>query len=140
VDASVAIKWIIPEPDSAAAEALVGSYRLVAPELIYAECANILWKMMRRRELSIDELMRASTVVDEFAVYTVSMRELVPLAVDLSVRMDHAAYDCFYVALAMLQECNFVTADAHLCRKAQEHLEPAVARRCLMLEAFSPGS
>ncbi len=117
VDASVAIKWGVPEVGSDAAEALVGAYRLIAPQLIYAECANILWKMTRRGELSGVEMMKASTLVDDFAIHTVSMRELVPLALDASVRIDHAAYDCFYLALAFLQECPMVTADSRLVRR-----------------------
>lgn len=137
VDASVAIKWVIPEVDSGLAEALVGQYQLVAPQLIYAECANILWKMMRRGELSKQEMLRASMVVDDFAIQTVSMRELVPLAMDLSVRLDHAAYDCFYLALALLQECRLITADAKLCGKAHSRLSPQEASRCIMLDSFA---
>ncbi|MEO4000770.1 type II toxin-antitoxin system VapC family toxin [Mesorhizobium sp. CAU 1732] len=140
VDASVAIKWVVPEADSSNAEALVGSYRLIAPQLIYAECANIVWKMMRRGELSGGEAMRATTVIDDFAVQTASMRELVPLSVDLSVRLDHAVYDCFYIALAQLEECRLITADARLHRKVQSLLRPDEARLCIMLGDFDPAS
>ena len=124
VDASVAIKWVVPEAGSDAAEALIGSYRLIAPQLIYAECANILWKMTRRGELSGEEMLKASTLVDDFAIQTVSMRELVPLALDASVRIDHAAYDCFYLALAFLQRCPMVTADSRLVRKLRSQRDP----------------
>jgi len=137
VDASVAIKWIVPEPDSAAAVSLVDAHRLIAPQLIYAECANILWKLMRRGNLSVSQTMHATTLVDDFAVETVSMRELVPLAVDLSIRLDHAAYDCFYVALAVLQDCRLVTADEKLLRKAKALLAPADAERCVSLESIA---
>lgn len=41
VDASLAVKWVIAEPDSQAAEWLL-DHSLSAPDLIYAECANIL--------------------------------------------------------------------------------------------------
>lgn len=140
VDASVAIKWIVPEEDSKLAETLIGPYRLVAPDLIHAECANILWKKATRGEVSAGEAITATGFVDDFAVQTVSMSELVPLAVDLSLRLDHPAYDCFYLALAVLQECPFVTSDGKLHRKVHAALPHEYAKRCLMLEAFAASS
>jgi predicted nucleic acid-binding protein len=55
IDASVAIKWIIDEEGSPAALAL-RKHSLAAPDLLMAECANILWKKSRRGELSTDEV------------------------------------------------------------------------------------
>jgi len=136
VDSSVAIKWVVPEHDSDLAEQLVDAYSLVAPDLIYAECTNTLWKKTRRGEMSVSEAMSGTTVVDDFAVRTVSMRELVPLAAELSLRLDHAAYDCFYLALSQLLECPFVTADAKLHRKVHDLLPPEMAIGCMMLGAF----
>ena len=50
VDASIAIKWVIQEAETA--EALwLRRHRLAAPDLLVAECANILWKKVRRNEL-----------------------------------------------------------------------------------------
>lgn len=137
VDASVAIKWVVPEADSTVAERLVDRFRLIAPQLIYAECANIIWKMARRAELTPEEAMGATTVIDDFAVQTVSMRELVPMAVDFSIRLDHPVYDCFYLALAALHECPLVTADGKLHRKVHALLLAEHADRCVMLEAFA---
>lgn len=137
VDSSVAIKWVIPEHDSALAENLVGPYRLIAPHLIYAECANILWKKKRRGEISSLELMKAATVVDDFAAMTVSMRELVASAIDLSILLDHAVYDCFYLALSILQECPFVTADGKFQRKVHATLDRNQAEQCILLASFA---
>ena len=54
IDASIAVKWVVPEPDCDRAEAL-RDHPLVAPDLLFAECANVLWKKVRRGELSKDE-------------------------------------------------------------------------------------
>jgi predicted nucleic acid-binding protein len=133
VDASVAIKWVVPEQDSIDAESLLDTHRLIAPQLIYAECGNILWKLVHSGELSVDKAMRATTLVDDFAVRTVSMRELMPKAVDLAIRMDHPAYDCFYAALAVLQDCTFVTADKKFLAKARSALPRGEAERFVSL-------
>jgi predicted nucleic acid-binding protein len=45
VDASVAVKWFIHEPDRPAARRLlVPQSRLIAPDLIVAEVASAMWK------------------------------------------------------------------------------------------------
>ncbi len=40
VDASVAVKWVLPEPDSGPAVALRGTDVLIAPSLVIAEIGN----------------------------------------------------------------------------------------------------
>lgn len=137
VDASVAIKWMFPEDDSEQAWSLRGRHLLIAPQLIYAECANMIWKKTRRGELTREEASHAATFVDQFGVKTASMHELVPIAVDLSTKLDHAVYDCFYLALSALQECPFVTADRKLHRKVHGALSREYAARCTMLETFA---
>lgn len=48
VDASVAIKWFIPEIHATAAGRLLEkNLKLLAPDLIFAEIGNILWKKCR---------------------------------------------------------------------------------------------
>ena len=47
VDASIAVKWVIPEVLSAQAESLRGrAGRLLAPDLLLPEAANALWKKL----------------------------------------------------------------------------------------------
>ena len=66
IDASVLVKFFIPEILSEKAEELnarvmEGDLRLLAPDLIFAEVGNILWKKHRRKELSRAE---AEEIVD----------------------------------------------------------------------------
>ena len=51
VDASVVIKWFYEEDDSAEALQIRERYQFVAPDLLVAECANIVWKKVQRGEL-----------------------------------------------------------------------------------------
>ena len=56
VDASVAIKWFVPEPLSNEAERLLGgSDTLFAPDLLLIEFGNIIWKKVRLGELARDD-------------------------------------------------------------------------------------
>jgi predicted nucleic acid-binding protein len=55
VDASVALKWLLPEPDSALAERVASSDDpLIAPTLVVAEACNAVWKRLRRGEVAAD--------------------------------------------------------------------------------------
>jgi predicted nucleic acid-binding protein len=132
VDASVAIKWMAPEPDSHLALALRDGRRLIAPQLIFAECTNILWKKARRGEITAAQAAELALLVDDLDVETVSLRGLVTQASSLSLIYDHPAYDCFYLALALIEGCPFVTADQALCRKLRT--KPAIdAGICVLL-------
>jgi predicted nucleic acid-binding protein len=42
IDASIAVKWVVEEPGTAAALSLRRQAKLIAPDLLCAECANIL--------------------------------------------------------------------------------------------------
>lgn len=132
VDASVAIKWIVPEPDSHLALSLRDGRRLIAPQLIFAECTNILWKKARRGEISSAQAAELAVMIDDLDIETASMRGLVTQAMALSLEYDHPAYDCFYLALALIEVCPFVTADQTLCRKLRS--KPNIdAGSCVLL-------
>ena len=42
IDASIAVKWVVEEDGTTEALALRQKAKLIAPELLVAECANIL--------------------------------------------------------------------------------------------------
>lgn len=50
IDASVALKWVVPEDGSEAARAL-RRFELIAPNIWLAEVANALWRHVLRAEL-----------------------------------------------------------------------------------------
>jgi predicted nucleic acid-binding protein len=53
IDAGIAVKWVVEEDGTTEAFALHQKAKLLAPELLVAECANILWKKVERRELGL---------------------------------------------------------------------------------------
>jgi predicted nucleic acid-binding protein len=117
VDASVAIKWVVDEPGTEHA-LLLRRDSLAAPDLLVPECANILWKKVRRKELSEVEAMLAARLIARAEVQLEPMRRLLEPATKLAIALDHPAYDCIYLALAEAMSCALVTADEQLYRKA----------------------
>jgi predicted nucleic acid-binding protein len=120
IDASVAIKWVIDEPGTQQALLLrQHRHQLSAPDLLIPECANILWKKVRRQELTADEAMLAARLLQRTDVRLEPMRPLLEATTRLAIALDHPAYDCIYLALAQALACPLVTADERLHRKAR---------------------
>jgi predicted nucleic acid-binding protein len=117
IDASIAIKWVIEEEGTSQALTLRRTARLLAPELLVAECANILWKKARRNELSREEALLAARLLQTAAIELVPTRSLLAAATRIAIELDHPAYDCLYLALAIENDCRFVTADERFLRK-----------------------
>ena len=132
VDASIAVKWVVEEEGTAQALRLLKRSRLIAPELLLAECANILWKKVRRDELSNEEALLAARLLQSADLELASTRSLMEPATRIAIELDHPAYDCVYLALAAERDCPFVTADERLLGKLDEG-----RRRILRVTAMS---
>jgi predicted nucleic acid-binding protein len=113
VDASVAVKWLIPEHGSDSADRLLaGGEPLIAPELVLVEVANALWKKVTRREVSSGEARRALDMLRGGALETRPTAPFVRRALDLASQLRHPVYDCVYVAVAEAEDARVVSADA----------------------------
>ena len=132
IDASVALKWVIAEDGTAEALALRHRHRLFAPDLLMAECANVLWRKSRLGELTRDEAAFAARLLQRADIELTAMRPLLEPATRLAVALDHPAYDCLYLALAESLSCDLVTADEGFAAKP---LPAGVKARVLPLTA-----
>jgi predicted nucleic acid-binding protein len=119
IDASVAVKWVVPEPDSVRAEVLL-DYGLAAPDLLFAECSNVLRKKVRRGELTREEADVAAQTLEQADLNPVSTRGYLALATSIALELDHPAYEAVYLAVAEASELRLVTADVRLIRKVRE--------------------
>lgn len=111
IDASVAFKLIVAEPDSGEAVAWIGREDLVAPTLIHAEVGNALWKRVRRGELVGDERVGEHLADMGRYIRTVDETSVVPRALELAIALQHPVYDCVYLALAEANDDKLLTAD-----------------------------
>src|ERR1700692_2281515 len=94
--------------------------KLIAPELLVAECTNILWKKVQRQELLKQEALIAARLLQGAEIELRPMRFLFQAATRMSIEIDHPAYDCLYVAVAVETKCSFVTADERFLRKLHQ--------------------
>jgi predicted nucleic acid-binding protein len=115
IDASVVVKWFIPEVHSAAAARLLDSdLVLYVPDLIGPEFGNTLWKKVRRDEIGRED---AEEILRAFSRLPFEIRPsaaLLPAAFELANTFDRTVYDSLYLALAVAEDCALITADARL--------------------------
>jgi predicted nucleic acid-binding protein len=136
VDASVVIKWFIPESHSTAARRLLQlPHELVAPDLLFAETANTIWKKVRRRELSVADGRQLVADLGQINVETVSCRAVAEDAYALANVTGQTVYDSMYVALALRLNTRTITADERL--EAALKKMPAVSDHIQLIQAFS---
>lgn len=119
LDSSVALKWALPEPDTAKAVQLRGDHRsgiheLVAPDFFPIEVAHALTRAERQRRIPQGAGWGLWQKILSDCPAMVSSNPLMPRGFDLSSKMRIGVYDCLYVALAEREQCRVVTADQRL--------------------------
>lgn len=133
VDASIVVKWVVEEDSTPEALVLRQKARLIAPDLLVAECANILWKKVQKGELLKAEAIVAARLLQGAELELLPMRSLFEAATRMSIEIDHPAYDCVYLVLALQRKCQFVTADERLLHKLRQGRQHALGGRAISL-------
>lgn len=112
VDASVAIKWYAGEEYSNNADQLLnGTFEIHAPELIIPEFGNIVWKKLRRNQLTLVEAENIIAAFEDLRIFLHSSKPTLNSAFIGAARTGQTVYDWTYLALAVSMSCKFVTAD-----------------------------
>jgi predicted nucleic acid-binding protein len=115
IDASVGVKWFVPEVHAAEARAWRnGPDELHVPAFFDLEIANILWKKVRRAEISRADADPILGQLPALPVTRHSEPALLTSAFDLADRCQRTVYDCLYLALAVQLGGRMVTADLRL--------------------------
>ena len=110
IDASVAVKWVLPENGSEAASSLL-SEELIAPTFWLLEAASVLWRRQRRGEMSVDQAGARLLGLINAPVAPVPIEPHIERSLKLAAELDHPVYDCLYLAIAIKHDTHVVTAD-----------------------------
>jgi predicted nucleic acid-binding protein len=115
VDASIAVKWLLPEAHTdAARRTLSGDHELLAPDLIWAEVGSAIWKRWRSGQIGSDTARILLSAFRRAPLQISESKVLMDSAWDIAERYDRSFYDSLYLALAVIAECPLVTADLKL--------------------------
>jgi predicted nucleic acid-binding protein len=125
LDASVAVKWVLPEKDSPTAVRLLNGYRkkiheLIAPDTFPVEIAHALTRAERQKIIQPPQGAKRFAVVMRARPLLHPYLPLLPRAFAISSAMRVGVYDCLYVALAEQEGCEVVTADAKMINALQK--------------------
>jgi predicted nucleic acid-binding protein len=123
LDASVAAKWFINEPDAAQAQTLLeevaqGRWQLVAPDLFQIELAHIFWKH-REQGYVRGQLRAALRELKTLRMELVPAPSLFDKAVDIAYNHEIAVYDACYMALATAFRAPLASFDQALIKKSK---------------------
>lgn len=112
IDASVAVKWFLPEIYSEAARRyLLGDCLRVVPDLLYVEFGNAIWKRARRADMSDDEAREVLRSLQLVPVERHAAQPFLESAYRVARELDRTVYDALYLVLAAALNCPLVTAD-----------------------------
>lgn len=119
LDASVAVKWVLPEADSAKAITLRGDYvmgihELIAPDVFKVDAAHALTRAERRGLLQQGEAISRMVLLMQSRPHLSAFDSLLPRAMEISSQLRIGVYDCLYVALSEREGCRVVSADQRL--------------------------
>ena len=129
VDASVAVKWFLPENREPLAEqalALLNKYdqneiRFVVPDLFYVEIASAIWKAVRVGRVSRVFGDEALVLLTQRELATVPSLKLLDQAFQIATDYGRSVYDSLYVALAVQTNSQLITADERLANSLAAH-------------------
>lgn len=123
VDASVGLKWFIPEPGMTEALRVLRSGRkLVAPSIMKEEVISGLVRSVRREELTAGEARESAKEwlfeLRNETVHLMENEELLVEASEIGFELMHPLFDCIYLALAVRLNASLVTADKPFFERA----------------------
>jgi predicted nucleic acid-binding protein len=119
LDSCVAIKWVLPEPETPGAVRLLNDYRrgvheLLAPDVFPVEVAHALAKAERRGiirpPVGARRLLNVLRNPPDLHPYL----PLLPRAFAVASAARIGVYDCLYVVLAEREGCEVLTTDARM--------------------------
>jgi predicted nucleic acid-binding protein len=119
IDASVAFKLIFNEAGSSQLIELAAQTEFLAPNLLYTEIANAIWKRILRGDIPRDSGAEMQLEALAKVVRRIDELPMIPRALQLAVELGHPVYDCIYLAVAEELDEDLVTADRRFVRAVQ---------------------
>ena len=122
IDASVALKWVLPELYSDKAIRLRDDFQaaiheLLSPDIFSLEVANTLARAERNALIPPGDADLLLAVVHSSSPQLLPHQPILRRALAIATAARHGVYDCVYVALAEREGCEMVTADDKLIKR-----------------------
>jgi predicted nucleic acid-binding protein len=125
VDASLAVKWFLPEPGAEAAAALLLEQdEIVGPDMLAVEVHATLVRganIVKSNRVEAETAIRRFQAMIESGEVTLirSLPNQIEHSANLAMVLGHPLKDCIYLTLAMEMGCDLITCDARFAEKAK---------------------
>lgn len=140
VDASVGLKWVLPEADSDLAQLLAcREPDLLVPDFWLNEACNVLWLQVRRKLFTPDEAREALALLRaQLEPTPTADLGLHEVALEIGLAVNHSTYDTLYIAFALATGAEkVIVADGPFVTAMRTHPDPAVAGMLLPLATWA---
>ena len=130
VDASVALKWVLDEPDSHLAITMAQTEsNLLIPDFWLEEATNVLWHRVQRKMLAPDDAREFLVVLrGMLPPFPTGDMALHDVALSIGIEARHSTYDTRYVAFAVAMGASgVISADPSFIRDMRTHSDPVLA-------------
>ena len=132
LDAAVAMRWVVPEEDSAKAQLLRDRLRsqvdaCFAPDVFPIEVAHALTRAERQRRIQVGEAAMLLASILSTSPKLLPALQFIDRAVEISSHHRIGVYDCLYIALAEQLGCDMITCDERLVANLQPSGFPVIS-------------
>ncbi len=116
VDASIGVKWFVPEVHSAEARQWRSSPDELHTLAVFfdIEIGNVCWKKVQRGEITRTDADQIVAQLPALPLQRHAEGSLISIAFDLAVQTQRTVYDCMYLSLAVQLGGRMLTADQRL--------------------------
>lgn len=128
VDASVLIRWLVPQQADPFVYELVDGWiedgvELVGPALLFSEVISVLRLQAHKGTMDAEDVDRIVWLFLRLGIRRIDNFTLYRRAFELATRFGHArAYDAHYLAAAEQEGCDLWTADGPLYESVRREL------------------
>jgi predicted nucleic acid-binding protein len=125
LDSSAALRWVLPEVHSDKAlvlrdEFFKAIHQFLSPDVFAVEIAHALTRAERQNRVTAGQAMSLWADVMSTPPRFFEARPLLPRAIEISSAARIGVYDCLYIALSEMENCELVTADEKLIRNLRQ--------------------
>jgi predicted nucleic acid-binding protein len=103
-------------------EAVLAADLVLAPELMFTEVANALWRLQRAGQLEASGLQQRLSRAADLVDHIEPDRTLLAEALAIGTHLNHPVYECIYLVLARREVATLLSADSRFLELAKKVL------------------
>ena len=117
-DTNIFLAVVLNEPEKAHIIAQTSNCKLLSPEILPYEIGNALSAIVKRKQLTTEQALRAIELADAIPVRLIQPD--IKSALELALRFNIYAYDAYFLQAALSLNCPLLTLDKKMKEVAKQ--------------------